>query len=91
MLIEKYAFRRHRKSFETATRLLGKEGMTFLTSAVRRTAPPDLLVFDPALGFYFFAEVKRERDRLRKKQIEHFEEIERRLRCQVLVVGLKAS
>ncbi len=91
VLIEKYVFRKHRKSFETATGLLGKDGMSFLAANIRSVAPPDLLVFDPALRFYFFAEIKRERDRIRPVQRDFFREIEKRLCCQVLVVSLKAG
>ncbi len=91
VLIEKYAFRKHKKAFSTAVEVVGKDGMDFLARQARSVAqPPDLLVFDPDAKFYFFAEVKRERDRLREKQRRFFEEIEKRLGCQVVVVSLKA-
>lgn len=91
VLIEKYAFRKHKKHFATAVEVIGKDGMDFFARNARtRAQPPDLLVFDPYAKFYFFAEVKREQDRLREKQGRFFEEIERELRCQIIVVTLKA-
>ncbi len=91
VLIEKYAFRKHKKHFATAVGVVGKAGMGFLVRNVRTVAqPPDLLVYDPEAKSYFFAEVKRERDRLREKQSQFFEAVEKRLGCQVVIVSLKA-
>lgn len=91
VLIEKYAFRKHKKHFASAVEVVGKDGMEFLARHARSIAqPPDLLVFDPDAKFYFFAEVKRERDRMREKQARFFQELEKKLGCQVLVVNLKA-
>lgn len=90
VLIEKYVFRKHRADHRIAQQLLGKQAMSFLEKNARRVAqPPDLLVFDPHHKFYFFAEVKRERDRLRNTQSQFFQQIQRKFGCQVLVVNLK--
>lgn len=91
-LIENYAFKKHKKSFQKAAQYLGNDGIEFLSRNARTVSqPPDLFVFDQELGIYFFAEVKRERDRLRDKQRKHFLEIERKLQCQILLVDLKAG
>jgi Holliday junction resolvase-like predicted endonuclease len=92
VLIEKYAFRKHREDFQTAAKFLGQAGIDFLASNTRTLAqPPDLFVLDPEHNMYFFVEVKRERDRLRATQVQLFKEIEKRFHCQVLVVNLKAA
>lgn len=89
VLIEKYAFKKHKEKFDKATKLLGRDGMALLRSR-RDVQPPDLLVFDSDHRF-FFAEVKRERDKMRKKQKEFFREIEKKLDCHVDIVNLSPA
>ena len=86
VLIEKYTFKKHKDKFDKATKRLGQDGMALLCSR-RDVQPPDLLVFDSHHRF-FFAEVKREHDRLRKKQKDFFREIEKKLSCHVEIVNL---
>ena len=92
VLIEKYAFaKQHRRKFEKVSELVGKRGMRFLAHPTPCAQPPDLFIYDENLGVYFFAEVKRDKDRLSAKQRAFFEEIEQRLSCQVLIAKLKAK
>ena len=91
VLIEKYVFKENSEKFKKASELLDKEGMALLVARRRDVQPPDLLVFDPRHGFFFFVEVKRERDRLGRKQKQFFSEIEKKLHCQVLIVNLRAA
>lgn len=86
VLIEKYAFKKHRKKYAKAAELLGEDGMALIRTR-RDVQPPDLLVFN-SKGRFFFAEVKLDRDRMRKKQVEFFRTIEKNLGCPVVIVNL---
>ena len=91
VLIEKYAFaNQHRRKFEIVAALVGRRGMRVLAHPTPRVQPPDLFIYDEDLGVYFFAEVKRDKDRLALKQRHFFKMIEQRLSCQVLVAYMKA-
>ena len=91
VLVTKYARKSHARKYREASRLLGKSSMRLLTRSLRKVSPPDLLVFDPRRRSFFFAEIKREKDKLREKQSRLFREIEKKIRCQVLLIKLKAS
>lgn len=80
---------KHRRKSDLAAALLSKPGLALL--ARNRGGHPDLLVFDPEHRFFFFAEVKRERDRLSNDQRRFFSVMEQELGCQVLVVSLQAK
>jgi VRR-NUC domain len=86
VLLHKYGLRSHLLKFTTTRKLLGKAGMTFLQEEYR----PDLLVYDEKDRYFFFVEVKRETDRLRKHQEASFRRIGERFNCPVFCVELKA-
>ena len=83
----KYALKSHPKKLAEARKLLGPAGMEFLQKEYR----PDLLVFDREHRYFFFLEVKREGDRLRKNQKDSFPAIEERFDCPVFLVNLKPA
>ena len=85
VLLSKYALKSHHRKFAEARKLLGMARLAFLQEEYR----PDLLVFDQDQRYFFFVEVKRERDRLRNHQIASFRAIEEQFDCPVLLVSLK--
>jgi hypothetical protein len=89
VLIEKYAFPSHPDAYRIASQLLGNAGIQFIHAKRLSCQPPDLLVYQPDMSRFFFAEVKRGRDRLKLSQQKFFEELERRFECEVVLVSLQ--
>jgi VRR-NUC domain len=89
VLIEKYAFESHPEAYAIAAHLLGKSGLEFIHAHRLSCQPPDLLIYEPDMSSFFFAEVKRHRDRMKPAQQEFFETLERRFGCRVVVVSLQ--
>jgi hypothetical protein len=87
VLYPKYALKSHPRKFAEAKRLLGAARIAFLHEEYR----PDLLIFDQEHAYFIFVEVKRERDRLKDRQIKSFRAIEERFNCPVVLVNLKAA
>ena len=89
VLVEKYMFRKHKKLYGIAEKLVGKDEINIVQeqqgSGVRQA--PDLLVYKDN-GEYFFVEVKKNRDDLSQSQKEHFKRIEQELKCNVVIVNL---
>jgi len=86
VLVEKYWSSKHERKFRLARRVLHGKGMRMLDES--EVAPPDLLVFKPTSKSFFFAEVKRAKDKLRLPQKKFFERLEKELACRVLLVNL---
>ena len=91
MLVTKYARKSHSRKYKEAERVLGRRSLQLLVRRLKQVSPPDLLVFDPVHRFFFFTEVKRDKDRLQAKQRQFFHEIEKKVGCQVLLVNLKSA
>jgi hypothetical protein len=95
VLPEKYLLPSRERALKKATKLLGPDGVYFLSrerrldSKLRWSPHPDLLVFKS--NHYFFVEVKRHPDKLSPAQKEFFPVIEKRFDCAVLVVTLWPS
>jgi VRR-NUC domain len=90
VLIEKYAFcDSHPEAYRTAETLLGKPGLEFICAHRDVCQPPDLLVYSPDMKKFFFVEVKRPHDRIRREQEKFFQALEERLNCDVIIVKLQ--
>ncbi len=93
VLTYKYLHRTRPKKRERAKQILGEAGWTFFMARrrfggtkTRKSPYPDLLVFKPNLKEFFFAEVKRDTDRLSRTQKLFFPMIKRKLGCDVQIV-----
>jgi hypothetical protein len=91
VLVEKYIFKTHRRKYRILSRHLKHHELQFLSDGPKPPnpwhQPPDLFVFRGSE--YFFVEVKRDRNTLRESQECWFEEIAKKLQCDVRVCYLK--
>ncbi len=78
-LVETYSFKSHEHQWKILETLVSGDTMDFIASkgVGNVTQCPDLLVYTPNRKEWFFCEVKGPKDKLRKKQIDFFHELER--------------
>jgi len=89
VLIEKYLYENHDRKLKIISRLLAPAQILFLRHPKPRHMPPDLFIYRDKE--HFFAEVKRDGDRLNKSQENCFRNIEKKLKYEVRIVILKAQ
>jgi len=96
VLTEKYLSPTRPDKQRKAMEILGEAGVAFLMrerrfgSKLRWSPHPDLLIFKSKAKSFFFVEVKMDADRLSSAQRQFFPMVEKRLRCEVRIVHLKA-
>jgi hypothetical protein len=71
-LVEKYAYPKHARKLEIATKLLQADVVPLLSPRYGHAQAPDLLMYAPDLSDWFFCEVKGPTDRLRDVQEAKF-------------------
>ena len=88
VLVEKYrSHKTHKQKYDKLFDYFTPEEVDFLTKS--KNQPPDLFVFNKKERF--FVEVKRDTDKMSPSQKKFFEEIEKRLRCEILIYHLRLS
>lgn len=92
MLVEKYIYKNHPRKLKTLSYILTAKEVEYLKKGrkKRKCQPPDLFVYKPKDKEFFFVEVKRDTDHMRKPQEKFFKDIEKKLGCKVLICDLKA-
>lgn len=85
VLIEKYIYNNHPKKLKVANNILGKDNVKYLLNLENQ--PPDLFVYKGK--DFFFAEVKKDADRLSRSQEECFNKMAKKLKTRFEVVELK--
>ena len=88
-LVEQYIYKTHPRKVAIVQDLVGPEGLTFLKD--KRSQPPDLLVYTRNRSDFFFAEVKRRKEKLNPRQEEAFAQIESYFGREITVLRLYAQ
>jgi len=88
-LIEAYAYKSHERKREVLETLVTGETLDFIASRgiSNVTQCPDLLVYTPNRSEWFFCEVKGPKDKLQKKQINFFRELEQKTGKRIKIVN----
>jgi hypothetical protein len=88
-LIEAYAYKSHERKRGILEALVTGEALNFIASRgiSSVTQCPDLLVYTPDRSEWFFCEVKGPKDKLRKKQINFFRELEQKAGKSIKIVN----
>jgi len=87
-LVEKYVYKNHPVKTARLASFLSDEQRETFAAILRRhhVEPPDLFVYVPQTGRFWFAEVKGPTDRLRAKQAASHQDIERELGAPVEIL-----
>jgi len=88
-LVEQYIYKPHKRKFDIIKKYIGESGLEFLRRKNKEMGaqPPDLFVYKG--DEFFFVEVKSASDKIRSKQTDFFQEIEKEFHTRV--VYLKAE
>ncbi len=89
VLVEKYLYKNHGRKIKIISQFFNPAQISFLKYPSPRHQPPDLFVYKGKR--FFFVEVKRDGDRLKKSQARCFRGIEKELVCEVKVLHIKAQ
>jgi hypothetical protein len=90
-LVEKYVYPSHSRKVALLDKRMGGAAHVRLDEICARShvQPPDLFVFHPDTGCYWFAEVKGPRDRFSKQQTASHQAINEELGVKVEVIWVK--
>jgi hypothetical protein len=88
-LIEAYAYKSHERKRKILEKLVAGDTLDFIASKgiSSVTQCPDLLVYTPDRIEWFFCEVKGPKDKLRKKQIDFFRELEQKAGKRIKIIN----
>lgn len=89
VMVERYfSKRKHKERIATLSRYFPAVA-DFILKTKGRRQPPDLFVYKTKPKQFFFVEVKLERDQRKSIQDDFFEEIARRLGCEIRILRIK--
>jgi hypothetical protein len=86
VLVEQYGYRPHPRKRQVLESLIGTKKMSTIPHI--GTQAPDLLVYKPKTGEFFFCEAKMDNDIIRPQQKQLFREIAKELDTKVIVANV---